>query len=129
MPPRLYIRACRPVTCRLLAQRFYSAKSGSDSLVRVTNLEANGKGHIRILELNRPEVRNAISRSLVEALRREIDNIQVQYTSDGQEVPLGSAAGADQMGPTRALIIASTSPQCFCAGADLKERAKFTPQE
>jgi methylglutaconyl-CoA hydratase len=32
-------------------------------------------------------------------------------------------------GPTRALIIASEVDSSFCAGADLKERAGFTPEE
>jgi methylglutaconyl-CoA hydratase len=32
-------------------------------------------------------------------------------------------------GPTRALIIASEVDSSFCAGADLKERAGFTPKE
>jgi methylglutaconyl-CoA hydratase len=41
----------------------------------------------------------------------------------------GGAAGTDQKGPTRALILASEVDSCFCAGADLKERAGFTPEE
>jgi methylglutaconyl-CoA hydratase len=32
-------------------------------------------------------------------------------------------------GPTRALILASDVDSSFCAGADLKERATFTPEE
>lgn len=35
----------------------------------------------------------------------------------------------DQKGPTRALILASEVDSCFCAGADLKERAGFSPEE
>ena len=38
-------------------------------------------------------------------------------------------AGEDEKGPTRAVIIASAVDSCFCAGADLKERRGFTPEE
>jgi methylglutaconyl-CoA hydratase len=34
-----------------------------------------------------------------------------------------------EKGSTRALIIASDVDTSFCAGADLKERATFTPEE
>ena len=40
----------------------------------------------------------------------------------------GLSAGA-QLGPTRAMVLASAIDTCFCAGADLKERRGFTPQE
>lgn len=59
--------------------------------------------------------------------------MQSQYTSDGQELPqqprFGGAAGMDQKGPTRALILASAVDASFCAGADLKERRGFTQEE
>ena len=133
MPPRLHLRACRPIARRLPARRFYSTESGAGPLIRVTNLPAEGAGHIRILELNRPSARNAISRALLAALSREVDEVQAQYTSDGQELPVpprfGGAAGPDQKGPTRALIVASAVNESFCAGADLKERQGFTPEE
>ena len=41
----------------------------------------------------------------------------------------GGAAGVDNRGPTRALIIASEVDSCFCAGADLKERRGMTDEE
>jgi methylglutaconyl-CoA hydratase len=43
---------------------------------------------------------------------------------------LGSALEAVQFDKNvRALIIKSTTPGIFCAGADLKERAKMQPSE
>ncbi|KAI5859774.1 ClpP/crotonase [Durotheca rogersii] len=128
MPPRLSTRLASPAI-RLI--RLYS--SDVAPLVRVTNLPAPNTGHVRILELNRPDARNALSKALVTALRAEIDKVRGQYTGDGQELPpprrFGGAAGVDQKGPTRALIVASAIDTSFCAGADLKERRGFTQEE
>jgi methylglutaconyl-CoA hydratase len=106
-------------------------------LIRVTELPAPNSGHIRILELNRPKARNAISRALLSALRQEIDAVHAQYdAATGDEMPraswdkrFGGVAGDDQKGPTRALIVASAVDSSFCAGADLKERRAFTQEE
>ncbi|PSR85682.1 ClpP/crotonase-like domain-containing protein [Coniella lustricola] len=120
------------------SRRCYSAAvSSEEPLVRVTNLAAPNSGHIRILELNRPSARNAISRALLQTLRNEIDSIHAQYDAEtGDELPVqswnkafGGAAGEDAKGPTRALILASTVDSCFCSGADLKERKGFTQEE
>jgi methylglutaconyl-CoA hydratase len=118
----------------------YSTESGSANagpVIRVTDIPAPNSGHIRILELNRPAARNAISRALLYALREEIDAVHAQYdAATGDEIPqpswnkrFGGVAGEDQKGPTRALIIASAVDTSFCAGADLKERKGFSPQE
>ena len=124
MPPRLFF-SLRP------ARRLYS--TASEPLIRVSNLPAAGSGHIRVLELNRPQARNAISKALLASLRNEVEDVLRQYGPDGQERPptkrFGGAAGVDEKGPTRALVLASAVDSCFCAGADLKERRGFTPQE
>ncbi|KAK3317668.1 ClpP/crotonase-like domain-containing protein [Cercophora scortea] len=136
------IAALIPILCIQHRARF-STESSSPSpkadgpLVRVTNLPAPGSGHIRILELNRPEARNAISRALLSALRDEIDAVHAQYDpATGEEIPVpswnkkfGGTVGDEKMGPTRALIIASTADTSFCAGADLKERRGFSQEE
>ncbi|KAM0475852.1 hypothetical protein ACHAPX_006730 [Trichoderma viride] len=128
MAPRIRLPAT-PFTFR----RLYSTPS--EPLIRVTNLPAgaSSNGHIRVLELNRPQARNAISRDLLASLRAEIDNVQNQYGPNGEEIApkqrFGGAAGIDEHGPTRALILASAVDTCFCAGADLKERRGFTPEE
>lgn len=118
----------------------YSTDSGSSNagpVVRVTDIPAPNSGHIRILELNRPAARNAISRALLYSLREEIDAVHAQYdAATGHEIPqpswqkrFGGVAGEDQKGPTRALIISSAVDTSFCAGADLKERKGFSPEE
>ncbi|CAK7274738.1 hypothetical protein SEPCBS57363_006314 [Sporothrix epigloea] len=101
-----------------------SPTSENPSII-VTDLPAPGSGHIRILELNRPAARNAISRALLAALRAEVDDVAQQYDHSGREVE--NALQGKELGPTRALILASALDTCFCAGADLKERRTFTP--
>lgn len=135
MPPR--IRSLRFSRLPSPCTRLYSAAVSSEPLIRITNLPAPNTGHIRVLELNRPAARNAISRALLQTLRAEIDSVHAQYDPEtGDEVPVqswnkrfGGTAGADEMGPTRALILASAVDTSFCAGADLKERKGFTPEE
>lgn len=121
MPPRITSFLRFPILRRL-----YSTAADSGPLIRVTNLPAPGSGHIRVLELNRPSARNAISRSLIAALRTELDDLYQQYTPEGNETP---HAVATSNGPTRAVVLASAVDACFCAGADLKERKTFTQKE
>ncbi|KAJ1325710.1 methylglutaconyl-CoA hydratase [Microdochium nivale] len=103
-----------------------AAAAEPSSLITVTDVKAPGSGHIRVLELNRPAARNAISRGLLSALRAEVDAVQSQYDADGNEV--ASLTGGET-GPTRALVLASAIDTSFCAGADLKERKGFTQEE
>ncbi|KAI0475601.1 ClpP/crotonase [Xylariaceae sp. FL0804] len=137
MPPRVGLvrlvssPALRPRR-RLLVVRAYSSSDSGDAggpLIRVTNLPAPNTGHIRVLELNRPAARNAISRALLAALRAEVDDVQMQYTSDGVELPPPPTVRDERKGPTRALVLASAVDTSFCAGADLKERRGFTQEE
>ena len=90
--------------------RLYSTPT---STIKVTRVPAPHAGNIRILSLNRPSARNAISKQLLSELRQEVEEI--------------SKEGED--GPTRALILASESDQAFCAGADLKERLSMSGDE
>ena len=128
---RSHLLVSRRICCHHHHSSTESASAGP--LIRVTNLPAASSGHIRVLELNRPTARNAISKALLSSLRAEIADVDSQYGPDGEERPpvqrFGGAAGMDQKGPTRALVIASAVDSCFCAGADLKERRGFTPEE
>lgn len=104
----------------------------ADSLLRVRDIAAPHSGHIRILELNKPSTRNAISLGLLAELSREIDVIRMQFDAyTGEEVSLKRPEDGftEQNGSTRALIIASAVDSCFCSGADLKERKGFTPDQ
>ncbi|KAI1636080.1 ClpP/crotonase [Biscogniauxia mediterranea] len=123
MAPRLNRRIV-PLALLLRRLRLYSTDQVGP-IIRVTNIDTTSTGHIRLLELNRPASRNAISKKLLADLRVEVDSIQAQYTAEGEE----AFAGVAQSNPTRALILASSSDTSFCAGADLRERRGFTPEE
>lgn len=70
---------------------------------------------------------NAISYAVLNALRKEIQTIQAQYSQfTGAEMPWTED---DIKGPTRALIIASSVDSCFSAGADLKELITLNAQQ
>lgn len=132
MPPRFLLptRALRSPLRLVVGRARYSTEAPTGPVVRVTDLPAPNSGHIRILELNRPAARNAISRALLYSLRDEIDAIHAQYDFEtGEEKPVGGAVAENRLGPTRALIIASAVDASFCAGADLKERKGFTQEE
>jgi methylglutaconyl-CoA hydratase len=105
----LFIRA-QPLRYVRQAQRCYST---AQQVINVTSVPAPHCGSIRILSLNRPAARNAISRQLLAELNYQINSIN----EEGEN------------GATRALILASDVDSSFCAGADLKERAGFTPEE
>lgn len=92
--------------------RAYAA-TPAPSPLKVQYQPAPHSGNIRILLLDRPEARNALSRSLVAELRRHVDDIHA-------EGPTGS---------TRALILASNTDKAFCAGADLRERKGMSQSE
>ena len=81
--------------------------------INVRTIPAPHSGSIRILSLNRPSARNAISVQLLNELSHQIKSIHAE----------------GEKGPTRALIIASDIDTAFCAGADLKERLKMTKDE
>lgn len=93
-----------------LQRRFLSA---DPSPIVVDHEPAPHSGNIRVLLLDRPANRNALSKRLIADLRRHID-----YIKDEKGI-----------GGTRALIIASANDAAFCAGADLKERKGMSQDE
>ena len=136
MPPRLLLRPATravvpPSTINNNSSSFLRRLYSSDAagpVITVTNVPSPNSGHIRVLELNRPKARNAISKDLLAALRSEVTDIQNQYGPNGEENPNVQKYNPE-LGPTRALVIASAVDSCFCAGADLKERRTFTQKE
>jgi enoyl-CoA hydratase len=62
------------------------------------------EGHVRVLTLNRPEARNALSGALIRAL-------------------YGGLVEADADDDVRAIVLTGADP-AFCAGVDLKEAAR-----
>ncbi|KAJ1887495.1 hypothetical protein LPJ66_009086 [Kickxella alabastrina] len=82
------------------------ASSGEVVLIRHSGKDAG----ILTLSLSRPKAKNALSRSLVRDFRHALDEVR------------------NDKG-TRVVILRSTVPGVFCAGADLKERATMSPTE
>lgn len=119
MPPRLPRLAPalssppRIVSLRVTISRYSTSTNTDDAVIQTQQVPAPGSGSIRVLLLNRPKARNALSRHLLDTLSKQIHSI----------------AAEGGTGPTRALVIASNIDAAFCAGADLKERAKMTKEE
>lgn len=107
----LLLRIAPRLCARQFQVRAYSASQSP--VINATNIPAPHCGSIRILSLNRPAARNAISRQLLAELTHHINSIH----NEGET------------GATRALILASDVDSSFCAGADLKERATFTQED
>ncbi|EPS42457.1 hypothetical protein H072_3594 [Dactylellina haptotyla CBS 200.50] len=98
------------------ARLYTTSTEPASDLIISKSIPAPSIGSIRLLLLNRPTAKNALSWDLLRALREQIDSI---------------AAEAGK-GDTRALVIGSSETGVggvFCAGADLKERKTFTPQQ
>lgn len=66
------------------------------------------KDSVAVLTLNRPQQANALNRALFQSLTRELESL----------------AGDDQV---RVIIITAAKAKAYCAGIDLKERAKKEP--
>uniref|UniRef100_A0A8D0DVL7 Enoyl-CoA hydratase domain containing 2 n=1 Tax=Salvator merianae TaxID=96440 RepID=A0A8D0DVL7_SALMN len=86
-----------------------SAGRKKEILLNVQGGEANKLGIAEIL-LNRPHARNSLGKVLVEELYETLDVLRFDES-------------------IRAVIIKSKVEGVFCAGADLKERAKMTDTE
>lgn len=105
-----------------------ASTSTSSSLLKVCNLAAPHTGHIRVITLNSPRNKNAISRQLLAELEAELQSCHDETTKEDnawQSKKPGATLGQG----TRAIIIGSEVDGVFCAGADLKERAEMTRQE
>ncbi|XP_069618426.1 methylglutaconyl-CoA hydratase, mitochondrial isoform X2 [Ranitomeya imitator] len=96
------------VSCAAGGRQFSSEVKGEDEL-RVRYLEGEEQG-IVVLGINRPHAKNAISKGLVKSMLKAVDSLKSNSK-------------------VRTVILRSEVPGVFCAGADLKERAKMHPSE
>uniref|UniRef100_A0A6I8S2V4 AU RNA binding protein/enoyl-CoA hydratase n=1 Tax=Xenopus tropicalis TaxID=8364 RepID=A0A6I8S2V4_XENTR len=90
-------------------ERYYSSAEKGEDELRVRYLEGDDQG-IVVLGINRPQAKNAISKGLVKSMMKMIDSLK----------------GNNKV---RTVVLRSEVPGVFCAGADLKERAKMHPSE
>ena len=65
---------------------------------------------VAVFGMNRPEAKNAMSKNMVKQLDNAVNTVKFDNS-------------------VRLVILASEAPGAFCAGADLKERAKMHPSE
>ncbi|XP_047425867.1 methylglutaconyl-CoA hydratase, mitochondrial [Mugil cephalus] len=89
------------------AARHYSSDSKDDLRVRYLDDEDTG---IVVVGINRPKAKNAISKNLVKMMFDTVEDIK-------------------KNNKVRSVILCSLVPGIFCAGADLKERAKMHQSE
>lgn len=111
MRPAVGVRTWQFAQRRLQIRCFAAATEGN--AIRSLTHPAPHAGQIRVLLLDQPHNKNALSRKLCNELRRHVDEIKAE----------------GQNGPTRALVIASNVDKVFCAGADLKERKDMSLAE
>jgi methylglutaconyl-CoA hydratase len=88
--------------------RTFSTNPHNELHVQLEPLD--GEEGIFLLTLTRPTAKNAIGRQLLNELKEAIQALSTETTS-------------------RCVILRSTVPGVFCAGADLKERAQMTHRE
>jgi methylglutaconyl-CoA hydratase len=98
---------------RFVHSCMHTDSSKPTDAIQVQQVPSPGFGYVRVLLLNRPQARNAISRRLLDSLSHHVEAI---LTEGGR-------------GPTRALVLASNVDSAFCAGADLKERREMSKEE
>ncbi|XP_028830705.1 methylglutaconyl-CoA hydratase, mitochondrial [Denticeps clupeoides] len=107
---RVVLQALRPRAPRPGGgTRRYSsdARSGDDLSVRY--LDGDDAG-IVVIGLNRPKAKNAISKGLVKGMSETLESVRKNNR-------------------VRTVVLCSMVPGIFCAGADLKERAKMHQSE
>lgn len=111
MRPVARLRPWKLPSRRLQTRRHAAAPTGPP--IRAETHPAPHTGNIRVLLLDSPHNRNALSRRFCDDLRRYIDEVKAE----------------GKQGAIRALVIASNVDKVFCAGADLKERKDMSQAE
>jgi methylglutaconyl-CoA hydratase len=86
-----------------------SSSTDLENELKLDFIEKDG-AKIAIIGMNRPEAKNSMSKNLLVRLREHVDRIRFDKT-------------------IRVVILRSLVPGIFCAGADLKERAKMSPDD
>ncbi len=76
----------------------------------MSSLLVEKENRVVLLTLNRPEKRNALSTDLLESLK-----IALAELKDAPDI--------------KALVITGAGDKAFCAGADIKEQTRFTPEQ
>ncbi|GAB1601127.1 methylglutaconyl-CoA hydratase, mitochondrial-like [Argonauta hians] len=92
-----------------IAARCLSSAVESSKALDLQYLTGDSEG-IAVFSLNRPKAKNSFSKSMINQLIDAIETVKFDKN-------------------IRTLIVRSSVPGIFCAGADLKERATMAPEE
>ncbi|GCB62415.1 hypothetical protein scyTo_0009511 [Scyliorhinus torazame] len=103
------LKAGTPPGAKGFSESASGSAAGAGAELRVRYLEAESTG-IVVFGINRPQFKNAISKNLVKMMTEAIEEIKCDKN-------------------VRTVILRSEVPGIFCAGADLKERAKMQASE
>ncbi|VDI21855.1 methylglutaconyl-CoA hydratase [Mytilus galloprovincialis] len=95
--------------CSVLLKNTYLVKSNETDECSLEFLEGDNEG-IAVISMNRPKAKNSLGKVFLSQFQGCINNVKFEKN-------------------IRVLIIRSMVPGVFCAGADLKERAKMTNEE
>nr|XP_054358645.1 methylglutaconyl-CoA hydratase, mitochondrial isoform X6 [Pongo pygmaeus] len=107
--PAIWAQGWVPAAGGPAPKRRYSSEMKTEDELRVRHLEEENRG-IVVLGINRAYGKNSLSKNLIKMLSKAVDALK----SDKK---------------VRTIIIRSEVPGIFCAGADLKERAKMSSSE
>ncbi|XP_069330092.1 methylglutaconyl-CoA hydratase, mitochondrial isoform X4 [Eulemur rufifrons] len=107
--PAIWAQGWAPAARGPAPRRGYSSEVKTEDELRVRHLEEENRG-IVVLGINRAYGKNSFSKNLIKMLSKAVDALK----SDKK---------------VRTVIIRSEVPGIFCAGADLKERAKMNSSE
>ncbi|PIA30891.1 hypothetical protein AQUCO_05300017v1 [Aquilegia coerulea] len=95
-------------TCHHQTYRNLILQSVSES-IKLEKLSDSDSGIVQV-KLDRPGAKNAIGKDMLRGLQRYLEDINVDSSAN-------------------VLLICSSVPRVFCAGADLKERRAMSPSE
>ncbi|XP_051139864.1 probable enoyl-CoA hydratase 2, mitochondrial isoform X1 [Andrographis paniculata] len=102
------LRNSPPQLFRLQNVRTLLLQSASESVKLLQHTDSDAG--ISEVKLERPETKNAIGNDMLRGLQHAFEAVNMDHTS-------------------KVLLISSSVPKVFCAGADLKERKAMTPSE
>lgn len=131
--------------CRIISRRGYSTDSPQNTLVLRKDIPTHHNSIIRVLTLNSPSNRNAISRQLLDELQKEVWLIGPNNRALNRKLvvaggmPMGNGTSSEASSHPRtseftdrrisALVIGSAVPEAFSSGADLKERIGMSEEQ
>ncbi|CAC5422982.1 AUH [Mytilus coruscus] len=95
--------------CSVMLKNTYLVKSNDTDECSLEFLEGDNEG-IAVISMNRPKAKNSLGKVFLSQFQGCMNNVKFEKN-------------------IRVLIIRSLVPGVFCAGADLKERAKMTNEE